>query len=160
MFKLMAAQENILNEMHTYEEKEVCVLGGYFFIDEKKHKLESYERMFEAMPRHFAALSLVLNRNGEMEMRDEAQVVAKSKINYINDSSREALDGAFSQWACRPLDTEKALYEFAVFCDGNGRKYGVERFHHIVVDKRAMVLIVEWQKKYMDAVANGDRALI
>lgn len=143
-FTLLPAQENIEKMMLYYQEEALCNMGGFFRISSEE-QVEITKKMLSLMPEAYGVLRLMLPVEGSMRMSELHEMVVP-----VYESKGENDDEIYERikaWVLLPFEKDKPLFAACLFRFENGQWYGCEKFHHLIMDKHSLLLLIEWQLK-------------
>lgn len=149
-YPMLSAQQNIEMMMFQYPETALCNMGGYFVL-EQKEMVSRCRQMFELLPRAHGVLNLTFHAPGIFGFYERTVNV---KIFECEEYERVDCFKRMEDWVMSPFAPERALFDVALFHFQDGTWYGCEKFHHLIIDKKAMLLLVEWQLQMLERLKN------
>lgn len=145
IWNMLPAQKNIENMMMTYPEESLCNMGGYFLLASGQ-EAETARLMLRMMPAAHGAIRLQYANKGRMTlsgMADAGDIPIYECTEYEEEEKIQKL----SNWMEQPFAANGPLYGFAVFHFADDTWYGCEKFHHLIMDKASLLLLIKWQRK-------------
>lgn len=152
MWEMLPAQKNIESMMMTYQEKAVCNMGGYFVLASRE-EAEKARMMMGMMPNAHGALQLRYDLRGNMFLAAEKEK-ASIPIYECTETGEIEKQKRFTEWLQQPFQENGPLYGFAVFHFSDDTWYGCEKFHHLIMDKASLLLLIQWQRKALADLSN------
>lgn len=151
-YRMSSAQQNIEMMMFQYPETALCNMGGYFVLDNEE-MVSRCRHMFELLPRAHGVLNLTVVSPGIFGFHEREVNV---DVFECEEQTREDSFKQMEAWVMTPFSQGEALFAVALFHFGNGKWYGCEKFHHLIIDKKAMLLLVEWQLEMLERLGKED----
>ena len=152
MLEMLPAQKNVENMMMAYQEKELCNMGGYFVLA-SKDEAEKARLMMKMIPIAHGALQLRYGFQGKMFLAMEREKTWIPVYECAEEGEIEK-QKRFTEWLQQPFQENGPLYGFAVFHFSDNTWYGCEKFHHLIMDKASLLLLIQWQRKALADISN------
>lgn len=143
-FTMLPAQRNIEMMSLRYPEKEIGNLGGYFRISSEE-QTDNVKQILKWMPEVHKALKLTVEAPGVLCLDDQRKI--EVPVYEGKEKTEKEIYERIRQWVQIPFEQEKSLCEMCLFHFDNGTWYGCEKFHHIIMDKQSILLLIQWQEK-------------
>ncbi len=147
-YPLLPAQKNIENMMLSYSESALCLLGGYFQFEE--NDLTIVRQMLSAMPAAHGALRL--GYYGKNQIGEIASGEADVPVYERSETDISMKEQCIRDWIEKPIPFGERLCSFAIFHFGDGSWCGCEKFHHFIIDRAALLILVQWQRDSVGAI--------
>lgn len=143
---MLPQQENIESLMYHYPERELCNMGGFFAIPPGED-ITCYQHMLALMPVAHAALCLSVDGPGTMRTSKPAE--AEIPLYESSECTEEDICRKLTDWIFSPFDENKNLFNACLFHFANGKWYGCEKFHHLIMDRKSIVTLIRWQEQLL-----------
>ena len=141
---LSSAQENIEHMMLAYQESELCNMGGFFWLNSRR-EAKCARTMLSYMPMAHGALRLCYLKKGRLKENEAA--MAEVPVIVCSAKEEKEKERIMEEWVRTPFVLSRALCEFAIFSFGDHTWAGAEKFHHLIMDKTSLLLLIKWQRE-------------